>query len=155
LPSAAERRVLPKTLERCCRLRAGESAAEVDVLGEARAVVPQVGGDLTGRQSCLVEPGGHGLAEDVRGDPVEARPVGVLRRAPLVLFGSRSPPWGVVKTTVEAADGRPCARRRSSSTTKAGSARMRRPAVVLGNSWIARRRPGTRITVASIRSVPA
>jgi hypothetical protein len=37
--------------------------------------VSSVVGDLSCRQAYLVEPGRHGLAEDLRGDPVEAGPV--------------------------------------------------------------------------------
>src|SRR3954453_1621835 len=59
----------------CGRAETGSAAAEVDVLGEAGPAVAEVVGDLPGGEPGVVKPGGHGLAERVRGDPGQAGPV--------------------------------------------------------------------------------
>ena len=156
LPRRSAERVLPGALQRGGGRRDGLAAPEVDVLGEAGSAVSEVVGDLTGRQASVVESGRDGPAEHVRGDPWEAGAIEAARRSPLVLLGSRSRPCGLGKMTAgSAALGWVSIRRRSRSTTAGGSARVRRPAVDLGKSWMTRPRLRMRMTVASTARVAA
>jgi hypothetical protein len=56
--------------------------------------VAEVVGDLAHREPCLVQPGGHRLAEDVQGDPVEPARPRILRGSPLLLWGPVASPSG-------------------------------------------------------------
>src|SRR5689334_16320718 len=59
------------SVEGLCCAAVGESPAEVVVLRHGHLGVPQLVGDLSGRQLALVEEGGAGLAEHVAGHPGE------------------------------------------------------------------------------------
>ena len=75
------------------RCRAGDSSpTHVEVLGDARAGVPQLVGDLPGRQARAVEFGCSRLPEDVASDPGELLGPADVAQVPQVLDGSRQPP---------------------------------------------------------------